>query len=237
MNILIADDEEMIRVNFAKRIVKAKLPVNHIELASNGEEALKIMSQQQIDIALIDINMPFKNGLELIHEIRLINQDIILIIISGYNDFKYAQQALTEGVFRYLLKPVDAKEFIDVITLAIHKASQYEQDTHSPLVKRMVLQIQQNIANENYALSDLANSMQMSEGYITKLLKKELSKSFIDVLTEERIMHAKKLIRSQYLNMKMYEIAEACGYSNQYYFSQVFKRIVGVSPKQYSQNM
>lgn len=236
MNILIADDEEKIRQNFVKRIIKAKLPVTNIVLAANGNEAITCMHEHDIDVALIDINMPFKNGLDLIHEIRQENEEIILIIISGYNDFHYAQQALAEDVFRYLLKPVDSKEFINIISLALQKASEKKKTLYSANAQKILDEIQKNISNESYSLTDLAEALEISEGHITKLIKKELSKSFIDILTELRINYAKQLIRQNSLCLKMYEIAEACGYSNQYYFSQMFKKVVGVSPKQYSQN-
>ena len=83
MNILIADDEEIIRRNFVKRIVKEGLPFVEVYRAANGKEALQLFSERDIDIALIDINMPFKNGIDLIREIRQQNQKVILIIVSG----------------------------------------------------------------------------------------------------------------------------------------------------------
>ncbi|MBW9212196.1 MULTISPECIES: response regulator [Terrabacteria group] len=234
MNILIADDEEIIRQNFMKRIIKAGLPFDLIFKATNGEEALQLFKEESMDIALIDINMPFKNGLDLIRDIRQQNKEVILIIVSGYDNFRFAQQALELGVFRYLLKPVDAQEFISVIQEAMEQINQHKKPPYSLLTKKILKDIQANISNESYGLKDLANHLQFSEGHITKLIKKELAKTFVDLVTELRIQHAKYLIDNNEVNYKMYEIAEACGFHNQYYFSQVFKKVVGVSPKQYS---
>ena len=226
MNILIADDEEIIRRNFVKRIVKEGLPFVEVYRAANGKEALQLFSERDIDIALIDINMPFKNGIDLIREIRQQNQKVILIIVSGYDDFRFAQQAVELGVFRYLLKPVDATEFISVIQEAKHH--------YSLMIKKILEDIQENMGNEDYSLKEAAKLLQLSDGYITKLIKKELGKTFVDLVTDIRIQHAKYLIDNNEANYKLYEIAEICGFSNQYYFSQVFKKVVGISPKQYS---
>lgn len=234
MNILIADDEEIIRRNFVKRIVKEGLPFVEVYKAANGKEALQLFSERDIDIALIDINMPFKNGIDLIREIRQQNQKVILIIVSGYDDFRFAQQAVELGVFRYLLKPVDATEFISVIQEAIRQVRKYPKHHYSLMIKKILEDIQENMGNEDYSLKDAAKLLQLSNGYITKLIKKELGKTFVDLVTDIRIQHAKYLIDNNEANYKLYEIAEICGFSNQYYFSQVFKKVVGISPKQYS---
>ena len=102
------------------------------------------------------------------------------------------------------------------------------------MIKKILEDIQKNMGNEDYSLKDVAKLLQLSDGYITKLIKKELGKTFVDLVTDIRIQHAKYLIDNNEANYKLYEIAEICGFSNQYYFSQVFKKVVGISPKQYS---
>lgn len=234
MNILIADDEEIIRQNFAHRIMKACLSLENIYQAGDGDEAFKIVQEKNIDIALIDINMPFKNGLDLIAEIRQQNKELVLIIISGYDKFDFAQKAITFGVFRYLLKPVDAVEFISTIEEAMQQVRQQSKSSYSPVMKKIIEIIKVNISNDDFALSDLASKLLLSEGHITKLIKKEMGKTFVDLITDMRIEHAKYLINNSKINYKMYEIAKECGFKNQYYFSQVFKKMVGISPKQYT---
>lgn len=236
MKLLIADDEAIIRQSFVKRIHRANIMFDQILEAKNGLEALEIVKNDSIDIMLIDINMPFLNGLELMKQIRQWNQSLIMIVISGYNDFSFAQEAIQYGIFRYLLKPVKAEELLETIQLAKEKIGTKKAVKYSAIILQIQSEINKNFGLESYSLKDLATSLGLSEGHLNKRLKQELSLTFNDLLTKVRIEHAKNMIANEGIAVKMYEVAEICGFSNQHYFSQVFKKIVGVPPKTYAQN-
>lgn len=68
------------------------------------------------DIALVDIQMPGLNGIQAIKEVRKFNQNTIFIIISAYDKFHYAQEAINLGVLEYLMKPVNKKKILEVCT-------------------------------------------------------------------------------------------------------------------------
>lgn len=74
--------------------------------AEDGETALDLAVEFMPDLLFVDVNMPFLNGLQFIEKLEGILKDAIIIIITGYDDFKYAQQALRLGVFDYILKPI-----------------------------------------------------------------------------------------------------------------------------------
>jgi CheY-like chemotaxis protein len=74
--------------------------------AEDGEAALALARQERPDILMIDVRMPFLNGLELIEKINGENRDCIIIVVSGHDEFEYAQRALRLKVFEYVLKPV-----------------------------------------------------------------------------------------------------------------------------------
>ncbi len=73
--------------------------------AEDGDEALRLIDETNPDIILIDIRMPGANGLEIIEALSASNRSIKSIVVSGYDDFTYAQQALKAGASDYLLKP------------------------------------------------------------------------------------------------------------------------------------
>ncbi|MBP2646080.1 MAG: two component transcriptional regulator, AraC family, partial [Firmicutes bacterium] len=84
---------------------------------------------------------------------------------------------------------------------------------------------------EELSLSNLAEEIHMSPTYLSRLLKQEIGVSFIEYLTQVRVRKAIQLMSSS--TVKMYEIAEQVGYSNQHYFSTAFKKVVGFSPAEY----
>lgn len=115
--VLIADDEKIIRNGISKLLCNDK-ELEIVGLAEDGEIALDIATSKFPDIALVDINMPFLNGLEFIAKLRQVQCNIVVIIITGYDTFSYAQKALRLGVFDYLLKPVSQNLLFETINKA-----------------------------------------------------------------------------------------------------------------------
>lgn len=114
---LIVDDEPIICRGLQQTIPWDEYMVEVVGLAYNGAEAIqKLKDHHDIDLVLTDVRMPNVDGLKLAAFIHENYPDIRTIIISGYDDFKYAQQAIQLGVKDYLLKPVDVDELLRVIT-------------------------------------------------------------------------------------------------------------------------
>jgi two-component system response regulator YesN len=102
-----------------------------------------------------------------------------------------------------------------------------------PITTSIIRYIEDNCYKNDFSLEQTAQKFQITPAYLSKLLKTETGDSFIDVLTKVRIQKAIAMMSSSPL--KIYEIAELVGYSNQYYFSRAFKKITGVSPVQYKE--
>lgn len=111
---LIADDEEIIRSGLS-RLLARDPDFEVAALAEDGEQALELAAERLPDLLLVDINMPFLNGLEFIERLEGVLRGAVIIVITGYDDFSYAQQALRLGVFDYLLKPVMEDAFYDAV--------------------------------------------------------------------------------------------------------------------------
>ncbi|MCB0203106.1 MAG: response regulator, partial [Anaerolineae bacterium] len=84
--------------------------------APDGELALSMVEAEIPDILITDIKMPFMDGLELSRIVRARLPQTRIVILSGHDEFRYAQQAIQLGVTDYLLKPVGAQELLDVLT-------------------------------------------------------------------------------------------------------------------------
>ncbi|MEE4310926.1 MAG: sigma-54 dependent transcriptional regulator [candidate division KSB1 bacterium] len=101
-NILVADDEEIIRTGIQQILVKDG---HKLFLAMDGIEALKKASECHIDIAFVDLKMPKKNGLEVLNEIKIKSPSTEVVIITGYATVETAVDAMKNGAYDYISKP------------------------------------------------------------------------------------------------------------------------------------
>ena len=108
--ILIVDDEKIER-NGIKLLLKQLDHEFDVSEAGNGMIAYDMLKENDYDILLTDIKMPFMDGMELIEKVHGMKQNLKYIIFSGCSDFSYAKQAVKLGVADYILKPVDINEF------------------------------------------------------------------------------------------------------------------------------
>ncbi len=116
-NLLIADDEELIRKGLIARLEYLQITFQNIYEAATGQEALEILKNYKVDIVVTDIRMPQMGGLELMQEAGKIQKGISFLILSGYAEFEYAKRALELGAKAYLLKPLSNEELKKEFTL------------------------------------------------------------------------------------------------------------------------
>lgn len=125
MNILVVEDEA-----YTRRVLISilnKLNPNNLVLgAENGEEALKLMEEQNFHVVMTDIQMPVMGGIELMENIKAKQPQVFVVIISGYNYFEYAKAAITNGAVDYLLKPMDPTKIEELLT-------RLEEDVHNQM--------------------------------------------------------------------------------------------------------
>ena len=114
--VLLADDEEEIRVGISRKIDWAGLGFQLVGEAENGQEALELAEQLSPDVVLTDIKMPFMDGLELCRRLKQRLPAAKLVVFSGFDDFEYARQAVGMGVSEYIMKPINAPEMGEVLT-------------------------------------------------------------------------------------------------------------------------
>ena len=108
--VLIVDDEFRIGMLIKKLIRWEEFPLECADIVDNGEAAFHIIKEREPDIVITDIRMPVLNGIELVKRIVEEKEDIIIVLVSGYSDFSYAQSAIRLGVSDYILKPVVPSE-------------------------------------------------------------------------------------------------------------------------------
>lgn len=107
MKLLIVEDEKLIRQGIRVMVQRSSAGIEEIIECKNGEEALEILQDINIDIMITDIRMPKMDGMELINKVYTMAHKPEVIVVSGYEDFNYAVTALRKGVREYLLKPIE----------------------------------------------------------------------------------------------------------------------------------
>ena len=116
--LILVDDEKLI-LNSLSRYINSQLPDFEIcDCFFDGTNALEYLLEHPIDIVLTDICMPQMDGIELAKEISIRFPHCVVIILSGYGEFEYAQSAINYNVFNYMLKPLDYRELKNVLEKA-----------------------------------------------------------------------------------------------------------------------
>ncbi len=132
--VFLVEDEIVVREGIRNNILWEQYGFLYAGDASDGELALPLIRQVQPDLLITDIKMPFMDGLELIRLVRKELPRTKIVIISGYDDFSYAQQAIRMGVEQYLLKPIVKEKMVEIL-IALQDKMEAERQQREYLAK------------------------------------------------------------------------------------------------------
>ncbi|RSI06013.1 putative response regulatory protein [Streptococcus sanguinis] len=236
-SIMIVEDEYLVRQGIASLVNYEQFGMQVIAQAENGREAWQKFQENPADILLTDINMPQMNGLELAKLVRDQVPTCHIVFLTGYDDFDYARTAIKLGADDYLLKPFskdDVEEMLAKVQTKLdkeRKKAQIQNLVDQGQRSELEEAIHERLADSELSLKSLASQLGFSPSYLSVLIKKELGLPFQDYLIQERMKKAKLLLLTT--DLKIYEIAEQVGFEDMNYFSQRFKQVVGLTPRQF----
>lgn len=232
MNLLIADDENLELKVLEKTVKKHFVDELEIFASSNGRKASQICDEVKPDIALLDIEMPGMNGIELAKYIKEKYAECIIIFITAYDRFDYAIEAMHIKAFDYLLKPWKEERLCELINTAIENVRNMQKTDSIVHSQKDVIK---DYIDRNYkkdiSAKDVAGILGYSDVYFSKVFKQLFDDNFINYLTKIRIDRAKVLLKDVSFNIK--EVGKSVGYADSNYFTKVFKRSIGISPSEY----
>lgn len=239
MNILLVDDETTMLEILQKVIDWPAIGIKKVFTAKNAGEAKTVLQKTKIDITLCDIEMPKESGLELIEWIQEFYPSIINIILTGHAKFTYARDAISLGVYRFLLKPVSFEEVEQTIKAAVEKAemeylnkqvnetNRQEECTAADEIKRYL----ESNYSKAISRSDLEELVHLNGDYINRIFKEATGYTLMEYIKYYRVCVAKKLLRETQASIA--QICISIGYDHPAYFSKIFKMRTGMSPSEY----
>ncbi len=124
--VLLVDDEKFIRLGLRTIITRTSSYFSEIDESVNGKQALDLLEQNRYDLLITDLVMPIMGGLELMERLQAMEHKPYTIILSGHDEFKFAQKAISFGAKAYLLKPIDREELIQQLEQAERELEQVQ---------------------------------------------------------------------------------------------------------------
>lgn len=231
--LLVAEDEEEVRRGIVGYVRRHSQRIGTLYEAEDGQAALDCIIRHKPDLLLIDIQMPCKTGLEVLAEAREAGFCPKAVILSGYDEFSFAQRAIRAGVEDYLLKPCRPQELLEKLEslLDATEAADAKPETRMNRLVYVALQYLQEHYMQSPSLSEVAAHVGISAPYLSSLFGQELGCGFSDYLNRLRIERACAYLHDP--SVKTYEVSERVGYQNEKYFTRQFKKQMGVSPSAY----
>ncbi|MDQ6420486.1 response regulator [Paenibacillus sp. LHD-117] len=243
--LLIIDDEPQILEGMKRILDWKQYGFSRIDTCESTEAAMSKVVDLQPDVAIFDVCIGQNLGYETIFRLNELHIPTKYVIMSGYSEFKYAQEAIRCGVKDYLLKPIDRTKLQQVIEKIIvedlngtigHISCEslnkdpvlgVSYDSLSKLVNRILLMIKTEYA-QNITLKSVAERFQMNSTYLGQLFLKESEMKFSEYLMAYRMLLAQERIQST--DEKISSIALSVGYNNLNYFYTHFHSFFGKSP-------
>lgn len=257
LRVLLADDDSIIIRGMKKIIAWEELGFTIAGTASNGGELVTLCQTQRPDIVITDIEMPKLNGFDVIDILLVEFPWIKIVILSGHERFDYARKAIERGVFRYLLKPLNSRELVDVLNKLKTRIEEEKKSgnliagetfpdservaslqSHVFDSKKVVEVVRAEITNkldQDLTLEAIANRYYINPNYFSKIFKQETGENFVDYKIRMKMEYAKVLLKKS--ELKIFEISERVGYDDQRYFSRIFKKYTGMTPNEYKENL
>ena len=246
IRLLIAEDEKLIREGLVNTVPWKRMGFELVGATNNGLGALEMARRLDPQVLLTDIRMPKMDGLELLATVHRELPRLKVVILSGYDDFAYAQKALRLGALDYLLKPVDLAAITETMEKVrehfaaslppgdlagdAESASEAGSEQHHRLVQQAAVWLEANYA-QDLRLEDLAGRVGLSPNYFSHLFKRQQGMGFREYLNKLRVARACQLLATT--GLKVYEIAQQVGYTDYKYFSLVFHKLTGTTPTRY----
>lgn len=243
LKILIADDEMIERKYLTTLFRKYPHLFTVVGEARNGREVIRQTIQLRPDVIIMDINMPFSDGLTCAREIKQVYPDTIILLNTAYAEFEFARRAVEYQLDAYLLKPAKEELILRTIEECLRKkrAAQDVRSSHTETLTGssgspqdpigMVADYIDANAHLPLSLENLARIAHFSPSYLSRIFRERKGITISAYITQRRMENAKYLL--VHTAMDIQTVAAHCGFHTISHFNRVFKQNVGQSPMEF----
>ena len=237
--VIIVDDDHWAIKDIVRSFCFARHGFTVVAQCGSAEEALVDIVRHRPDLVITDIRMERESGLHLIKRCREKGINGLFIILSGYDRFDYAKEAIKQGAFYYMLKPIDDREANELMRQAAQALDNARASgRHSPDAPesgensfQKLLDYLEFNSSSHLDLDTLSEAFFINRTYICDMFRKHLNTTFRKYLTDLRLKKAKELLETTALDISA--VAANAGFDDASYFSKVFRKATGLSPLQY----
>lgn len=257
MTLLIVDDEVLAIQGILDDVPWTMLHFEEILTANSYTQALNIFMKQNVDVLLCDIEMPYGSGLELVQWVKEHSKHTACVFLTCHDDFSFAKQAIALQCIGYILKPADTEEIVEYLIRAERKVmSESQNQMYYDYGKLYMEHLKEDVKNtgegpgdmlkraeeyihshitEPFSVEELAEGVFLSQAHLGRLFRKSYNMTVIDYITEQRMKLAKELLAGSEVSVSA--VAAKCGYNNYSYFTRLFKKCAGETPREYRQRI
>ncbi len=236
---IIVDDEFDIKHGLATYFPWERYRFTLVNCFDHGKDALEFALKNSTDVLIADIRMPGFSGIDIAKGIYEHGLDTIVVFISAYRDFDYAQAAIKYGVVDYLLKPTsfeDIGRMLESVRMRLDErtvmsensvqTSDNEPGYYLSLVEMVKTYVLHHLPD--VTLQTVADSVYVCPQYLSRIFKEYTGETFSEYLMRARMLESTKLLRQP--DLRIYEISELVGYSNPKNFARAFRNFFGTTP-------
>ncbi|GAA0133352.1 response regulator [Paenibacillus sp. YSY-4.3] len=244
--LLIADDERIISESLSTMEEWTERGIDVVGTAASGREVIDWLERTRIDLLITDIQMPDMNGLELMEHLHKHRPEIHMIVISGYEEFDYVKKAMKYRAAGYVLKPIDTDELLAIVDDILAKNTSRPQNIeeadpelvpmtyHETVVERAIAYMHDHL-DKDISLKEAAEQFHLTTQYFGQVFKSVTGQTFLSYLTQIRMEKACELLKNPELTQ--YAVGELVGYKDPRYFSKVFHKTYGMTPRDYRRQL
>lgn len=246
IKLLIADDESIERELLYK--ILSPNPLLELYQVENGRLAVTYASLYDVDVVLMDIEMPALTGLEAAQRILKDKPSTRIVFITAYSVFDYAREAVKLGAIDYILKPVDKEDVLRAVKRAVSQVEAERQllavqptdgdcledegtDKTALMMAKVKKYLEHSYMNYDLSLDSVSSLLNISPSYLSCIFKRCTGINFLDYITNLRINAAKDQLANPFKSAS--EIAAMVGYDSSSYFTRAFKKNTGLTPTEY----
>lgn len=236
---IVIDPDETARQETVQALEHGTVPCAVVGQTDRGDAARALVREARPQLVVSEIELPDMTGIELLEQLRTTEVPGEMLFVTARQEFQLVRAALRLWAADYLLKPLNQAELDQAMQRVLQRRSTLsnarliaaQTRKENRYVSEAIRYIAGHYSEPGLSVRAIARALDLSEGHLSRLFKEKTGYTMKNYLTLYRMGIAEDLLSD--CRSRVYETAKQVGYQDVAYFSNTFKRVVGVSPTEY----